>query len=140
MVTLAEIYNWFMTGKKPTQAQFWASWGAFWHKLEKIPVSAIEGLTYILNAKAEKEQFDGHLNNTTVHGSYAIIFGNKFQLIKHPLNNDLTKVNTPQNNDFILNGFRNNTTLWKEARLIDEDNLNLDESWIVYNSTDTTPE
>ena len=79
MITLAEIYNWFMTGKKPTQAQFWASWGAFWHKLEKIPVSTIEGLINILNAKAEKEQFDTHKTDEAAH---AALFENKVDKVE----------------------------------------------------------
>lgn len=41
---LNTIKNWFRTGLKPTQAQFWASWEAFFHKDEKIPQNAIEGL------------------------------------------------------------------------------------------------
>ena len=56
MATLSEIYNWFMTGKKPSQAQFWASWGSFWNKGESIPQSAISNLTTVLNAKAETSQ------------------------------------------------------------------------------------
>ncbi len=33
-----QILEWFKTGKKPTQAQFWASWGSFWHKHEGVVV------------------------------------------------------------------------------------------------------
>lgn len=69
MVTLAQIYDWFMTGKKPTQAQFWASWGSFWNKLEQIPISTIAGLTNVLNAKAEKSQFDAHKTDETAHAA-----------------------------------------------------------------------
>lgn len=60
MATLAEIYDWFMTGKKPTQAQFWASWGSTRLKGEPIPQSDVTNLTTVLNAKAEKTQFDAH--------------------------------------------------------------------------------
>lgn len=67
MVTIAQIYDWFMTSKKPTQAQFWASWGSFWNKLEQIPQSAIAGLTAVLNAKAEKAQFDAHKTDAAAH-------------------------------------------------------------------------
>lgn len=69
MASLAQIYDWFMTSKKPTQAQFWASWGSFWNKLEQIPISAIAGLSGILNAKAEKLQFDSHLTDNNAHAS-----------------------------------------------------------------------
>ncbi len=67
MATLAEIYDWFMTGKKPTQAQFWASWGSFWIKGETIPQSAISNLSSTLNAKAEKSQFDAHKTANDAH-------------------------------------------------------------------------
>ncbi|WP_300978088.1 IPT/TIG domain-containing protein [Flavobacterium sp.] len=60
MTSLAEIYDWFMTGKKPTQPQFWASWGSFWHKDEAIPQSSVSGLTNVLNAKVENDQFNAH--------------------------------------------------------------------------------
>lgn len=67
MATLVEIYEWFMTGKKPTQAQFWASWGSFWNKSEQIPQSSISGLPGVLNAKAEKAQFDAHKTDENAH-------------------------------------------------------------------------
>ncbi|GIZ09971.1 hypothetical protein [Flavobacterium sp. UMI-01] len=67
MATLAEIYDWFMTGKKPTQAQFWASWGSFWNKGETIPQSAVSNLTSTLAAKAEKAQFDAHKTAGDAH-------------------------------------------------------------------------
>lgn len=52
------ILSWFMTGKKPTQAQFWSTLGSFWHKDETIPQNSISNLTTVLNAKVEKTQFD----------------------------------------------------------------------------------
>ena len=67
MANLAQIYDWFMTGKKPTQAQFWTSWGSFWNKDETIPQSAVSNLTTVLNAKAEKSQFDGHKTAADAH-------------------------------------------------------------------------
>ncbi|MGZ9677539.1 hypothetical protein [Flavobacterium sp. GNP001] len=67
MATLAQIYDWFMTGKKPTQAQFWASWGSFWNKSESIPQSAVSNLSSTLNAKAEREQFELHKQDANAH-------------------------------------------------------------------------
>ena len=60
MANLAQIYEWFMTGKKPTQAQFRASWASFWNKEETIPQSAISNLASTLNAKTENDQFNAH--------------------------------------------------------------------------------
>ncbi|MEG3977308.1 hypothetical protein QT970_22185, partial [Microcoleus sp. herbarium8] len=67
MATLSDIYNWFMTGKKPTQAQFWASWGSFRHKDEAIALNDIANLSTVLNAKAEKSQVDGHATDPLAH-------------------------------------------------------------------------
>ena len=67
MASLSQILDWFKTGKKPTQAQFWTSWGSFWHKEEIIPQSAISNLTTVLNAKAEKAQFDAHKTDENAH-------------------------------------------------------------------------
>ncbi|GGE89512.1 hypothetical protein SAMN05443634_10496 [Chishuiella changwenlii] len=47
------IKNWFKTGLKPTQGQFWSTWDSFWHKDEKLPISNVENLENILNNKAE---------------------------------------------------------------------------------------
>lgn len=61
------IRNWFKTGLKPTQAQFWATWDSFWHKDEKIPITAIEDIENILNEKADAEALVNHLTNETAH-------------------------------------------------------------------------
>lgn len=61
------ILDWFKTGSKPTQAQFWATWQSFWHKDELIPQNSIDGLIKTLNAKAEKEQFSSHLIDKEAH-------------------------------------------------------------------------
>jgi hypothetical protein len=73
------ILNWFMTGKKPTQAQFWASWGSFWHKDETIPQSSILGLTTILNAKTENDQFNAHKTDANSHADLFASKENKNQ-------------------------------------------------------------
>jgi len=57
---LQTILSWFKTGLKPTQAQFWASWSSFWHKDEAIPQSSVSGLTNVLNAKVENDQFNAY--------------------------------------------------------------------------------
>jgi len=56
------IKNWFKTGLKPTQAQFWAWMDSYWHKDESISISAIENLEKVLDNKAD---------NTHEHSKYA---------------------------------------------------------------------
>ena len=49
---LQTLKSWFVRGAKPTAAQFASAFDSFWHKLESIPISAIESLQSELNAKA----------------------------------------------------------------------------------------
>lgn len=49
------IKNWFKTGLKPTQTQFWSTWDSFWHKSESLPISSISGLGTLIDGKAEIE-------------------------------------------------------------------------------------
>jgi hypothetical protein len=39
MVTLQQIKEWFRTGLRPTQQQFWDAFDSFWHKGEELPFS-----------------------------------------------------------------------------------------------------
>ena len=61
MANLNEIFSWFSIGKTPTADQFKQSWSSFWHKSEKVSMSAIFGLENSLNDKATK----GDLQNLT---------------------------------------------------------------------------
>lgn len=51
-----QILEWFKTGKKPTQEQFWATYDSFWHKYEMIPQNNISDLTGVLGGKEDKAQ------------------------------------------------------------------------------------
>lgn len=61
------IKSWFLTGLKPTQAQFLATWDSFWHKDEKIPITAIDDIENILAEKANAEVLANHLTDATAH-------------------------------------------------------------------------
>lgn len=54
MASIEQLKNWFLKGKFPTQEQFWEWMSSYWHKSEKIAVSAIDGLMSLLENKAEK--------------------------------------------------------------------------------------
>ncbi|MFK7113381.1 hypothetical protein V3468_02890 [Flavobacterium oreochromis] len=47
MIAIETIKEWFKTGSKPTQEQFWAWMDSFWHKSEKIPIHLIEGIDQV---------------------------------------------------------------------------------------------
>jgi hypothetical protein len=48
IVNLNTIKNWFRTGLKPNQAQFWDTWDSFRHKNDKIPVGEIDGINELI--------------------------------------------------------------------------------------------
>ncbi|NDV97623.1 hypothetical protein D0T84_22465, partial [Dysgonomonas sp. 521] len=49
MVSLKQLFEWFTTGKFPTEAQFAEQFKSFWHKSERLPQSQVLGLTDALN-------------------------------------------------------------------------------------------
>ncbi|OXA71731.1 hypothetical protein B0A67_10270 [Flavobacterium aquidurense] len=65
--TLNTIKQWFRTGLKPTQAQFWDTWDSFRHKFEKIPVKDIDGIDELLLSKADKTVLENHLADKNAH-------------------------------------------------------------------------
>jgi hypothetical protein len=65
--TLNTIKNWFKTGLKPSQAQFWDTWDSFRHKFEKVPVKDIDGIDELLLTKADKTILDNHLADKIAH-------------------------------------------------------------------------
>ncbi len=65
--TLNTIKQWFKTGLKPTQTQFWDTWDSFRHKFEKVPVKDIEGIDELLLTKADKTILDNHLADKIAH-------------------------------------------------------------------------
>ncbi|RQO66841.1 hypothetical protein DBR40_21550 [Pedobacter sp. KBW01] len=65
--TLNTIKNWFKTGLKPTQQQFWDSWDSFWHKDQVIPSSSVENLDSRFDEKADDDAFQNHLTDDHAH-------------------------------------------------------------------------
>lgn len=61
------LKNWFKTGLKPTQAQFHAWIDSFYHKDEKIPITAINDIQAILNEKADAEALVNHTEDENAH-------------------------------------------------------------------------
>lgn len=63
------LKNWFKTGLKPVQEQFWAWMDSYWHKDEKIPITAINDIEGILDAKADAEALTNHLTDADAHAA-----------------------------------------------------------------------
>lgn len=57
-VSISTIKDWFRTGLKPTQSQFWSTWDSFWHKDEKISITSIEDLQENLDTKVDVAQYE----------------------------------------------------------------------------------
>lgn len=58
------IKTWFETGDYPTQQQFADAWDSYWHKLEGIPISAITGLSTVLNSLQPNPPITGVVEST----------------------------------------------------------------------------
>ena len=56
------IKQWFKTGLKPTQDQFWNWIDSFWHKDELIPQKNIQDLETTLSGKADADQLANKAN------------------------------------------------------------------------------
>lgn len=87
------IKNWFKTGLKPTQAQFWATWDSFWHKDDTIPQTAITNLEATLNAKAETGQLaikEDKINKGAANGYTPLNETSKVPATHLPIVNNLT--------------------------------------------------
>jgi hypothetical protein len=68
ITSIANIKNWFRTGLKPTQAQFWDTWDSFWHKEDQIPMSNVQGLNTTLNTFATKTYVDNEISTILAAG------------------------------------------------------------------------
>jgi len=76
IVSLATIKNWFKTGLKPTQAQFWDVWDSFRHKSETVPYADIEGLDVVLLAQDVKINAIALPDDVLIEGDIIIASGN----------------------------------------------------------------
>lgn len=84
MVSLKQLFEWFTTGKFPTEAQFAEQFKSFWHKSERIDQSSVLGLPDTLADKATKEDLANATTNFKgYHTSLAAL------LAIHPQNENI---------------------------------------------------
>lgn len=67
-VNINTLKNWFKTGLKPTQQQFWDTWDSYWHKDQKIPIKTIDGLADLIAGKADSAILNTHITDPSAHG------------------------------------------------------------------------
>jgi hypothetical protein len=62
-ISINILRQYFRTGLKPSQGQFWDWFDSFWHKDEKIPLTALDGLQDELDLKADKTLVESLASN-----------------------------------------------------------------------------
>lgn len=67
--SIALLYTYFETGKKPTQTQFQNLIDSFWHKDASITLANINGIQDVLDTKANAADLTAHINNEESHVS-----------------------------------------------------------------------
>ena len=82
------LQNWFVTGAKPTQEQFWAWQESYWHKSESIPTEKILGLSEVLANKADVEmlQHKANLDSSNLTDEYVLAWKEKLGVGELPTN------------------------------------------------------
>ena len=82
------LQNWFVTGAKPTQEQFWAWQESYWHKSESIPTEKILGLSEVLANKADVEilQHKANLDSSNLTGEHVLAWKEKLGVGELPSN------------------------------------------------------
>ena len=82
------LQNWFVTGAKPTQEQFWAWQESYWHKGENIPTEKILGLSEVLANKADVEilQHKANLDTSNLTNEYVLAWKEKLGVGELPSN------------------------------------------------------
>ena len=56
--SLGQLKQWFVTGSKPVQSQYYSWMDSFWHKDEEITISSIDGLQDLIEGKADATQLE----------------------------------------------------------------------------------
>lgn len=64
------LNEWFKTGKKPTQEQFWELFDSYHHKDSYIPINKISELDSTLQNKVDKSVYESHLSNADAHSMH----------------------------------------------------------------------
>ena len=82
------LQNWFVTGAKPTQEQFWAWQESYWHKGESIPTEKILGLSEVLANKADVEilQHKANLDTSNLTAEHVLAWKEKLGVGELPSN------------------------------------------------------
>lgn len=67
MASKNTVKEWFRTGFKPTQVQFYSFFDSIFWKSDKIPTTSIDGFSEALQDKADAEALSNHLKDLAAH-------------------------------------------------------------------------
>lgn len=126
------LKNWYRTGLKPLQEQFWAWMDSYWHKDEKIPITAIEHIEEILDAKADAEVLVYHLTDEMAHADLfaksKIYAPGQFLIFKMQSNSDNS---TLQPGDCAAGWLPDGVTFIPFGKYLGGDIADVENSWIT---------
>ena len=71
---LTTLKNWFKTGLKPTQPQFWAVFDSFRHKDDAVPAADVSGLQLLLDGKMDKKAITATIKAGTYVPGQAYVY------------------------------------------------------------------
>ncbi len=71
IVSRSTLKNWFKTGLKPTEPQFWNWLDSFWHKGDEIPAQSIKNLQNLLDQKEDLQAAPKHYK----YGQLQVFYG-----------------------------------------------------------------
>lgn len=96
------LQNWFITGAKPTQEQFWAWQESYWHKSENIPTEKILGLSEVLANKADVEilQHKANLDSSNLTDEHVLAWKKALGVGELPSNIATIDEGTKQGNTY----------------------------------------
>lgn len=81
MTPIETIKDWFRTGKKPTQNQFWAWIDSIRFKADKVPAADVDGLQELLDEKADAEALGNHITDPNAHADQFAAVGEQIEAL-----------------------------------------------------------
>ncbi|MDR2954402.1 MAG: hypothetical protein LBV43_04910 [Prevotella sp.] len=66
MVSLKQLFEWFSTGKFPTEDEFAEQFKSFWHKSEKIPPTSIMNVDEIIGQMQMERRLTLNMGTATM--------------------------------------------------------------------------
>ena len=104
------LKNWFKSGFKPLQQQFYDWMDSYWHKDEQLPISSVNGLETILNTLPSQTAINTLLAlcvpdvvNASTDYTYTLVAGRRLQsVIIIPTNSMTIRIGTTSGGEEVM--------------------------------------